>query len=205
MSAKALFTLESGDFWIPVNELIAQLPKDKRHAATLVWNAIVDYAPKDKAELRITDRMLQTSPWLEGYSLRFIQKGLQALSSPYEKRNKDGSFRTVNEDGIGLIYRERRRGLRTIFFIRKLKGGKKGTDRPQRKPEARTVPIPNDRKSPGASAAQIAAAAAAAKKATEPPTGDVTPEDAALVEEVFGKSVVQKAMESEPLPPTSGP
>jgi hypothetical protein len=214
MSAKALYSIEGGDFWIPVSELLANLPKGKKLAGELVWHAIVDYLPRDPPldkdgkprtpELRITDRMLQMSPWLEGFSLRFIQKGLQALSAPYEKRNKDGTFRTVNEDGVGLIYRERRRGLRTIFIIRKLKGGKKGADRPPRKQaDPRTVPIQNDRKSPAASPAQIAAAARAVEQAKKGLEREPTPEEVKDHEEIM--AAIRKKPRQDPLPPTSGP
>lgn len=206
MSAKALFTPGSGDYFTPVDDLIALLPRGKKTAGLLVWNAIVENIKLGKAELKpgetepkvevkVTDWILSKSSWLRGYSLRFIQKGLQALS-PFDP--------DTNPDGIGLIDRKRRNGRRTIIVLARLRGGS-GKKRPQKPVDARTIPIPNDRRSVAASPAQVASSAAAVKKAQETPTGPVTPEEEALVASIFGKNVIEKATATDPLPPTSGP
>ncbi len=117
MSAKALFTPGSGDYHTPANDRIATLPKNTRVAAQLVWNAVMSLLPMDKTELSITDHMLKQSAWLKGYSYRFVQKGLQALSpNVFNKNTHKWS------GGLGLIDRKRRRGLRTIIVIARLRG-----------------------------------------------------------------------------------
>jgi hypothetical protein len=112
LSAIPLFTPEGGENYTPAIDRIATLPKSKRQAALLVWNAIVGLLPKDRRELHVTDHMLAQSSWLKGFSERFVQKGLHALSVPTDK----------NPDGLGLIDRDRRRGLRKITVVGRLTG-----------------------------------------------------------------------------------
>jgi len=151
MSAKALFT-PGGDYFTPVDDRIAELPKGKRHAADLVWKAIVVALPKNgKTERWITDRMLCQITWLLGYSTRFAQKGLNAL------------------EGLGLIERKRRRGRRCIIVVARLQASR-STSKPKPGVEGKvSLPIPNVGVVPDANPDQLAAAAAATQKANGRP------------------------------------
>lgn len=102
MSAKKLYA-PSGGYHTPVLDQIAALPRSDRSSADAAWKALCGFLRPGSTELRITDQMLSRSIWLEGYSLRYLRKGLAAL------------------EGLGLIERERRRGLRRIVVTGRLK------------------------------------------------------------------------------------
>lgn len=105
MSAQAFFSHQGdGHAYSPTVELIWNLPTGQQAAATAVWSAICLRTRQGSTELRITDSMLLRSPSLRGRSLQFLRKGLKALTD------------------LGMIDRERRRGLRTIFVVGRIKG-----------------------------------------------------------------------------------
>ena len=115
MSASALFA-KNGDFYIPVTVQLAQIPRGDRTAAWLVYSALVDNLRPGQTVLgeRFTDRVLRQSPWLHGYSYRFVQKGLHVLEQ------------------WGIIKRERGHGRRIITFTGRLRPSGK-TARPEPK------------------------------------------------------------------------
>lgn len=179
MSASALFVPSGGEGYTPAIARIATLPKSKRQAALLCWQAIVDFLRKDKPELRITDWMLRSSPWLRGFSLRFVQKGLMALSERTER----------NPDGLGLIDRIRRRGLRTIVIVARLAGRDRDQNKSTRKTtKARAVAnragqVPNVGNVPPTTQAHVDHAAAIARKAELLP--EPTPEQIQETQELL--------------------
>lgn len=183
MSAAAMFTPGSGDFHIPVTVRLADLPRDQQLAAWRVYSAILDFLPRGKTQLgvRYTDRILQQSPWLRGYSRRFIQKGLKILTD------------------LGIIRREFSEGRRIITVTGRLRGRTKtqtatgnqaGSARPAAPTAARPASIPNVGVVPPATPEQIAAAAAAQDKGPEAPP---SAEDQAAAEEIFRQSRARRA------------
>jgi hypothetical protein len=186
MSAKALFLPGAGDSYTPVNDRIALLPKGKRSIALACWNAIIDELPLGETEVWITDWRLSKSRWLKGYSLRTIQKGLLALS-PYAPKDRDGNG--GNEDGIGLIDRERRKGRRKIIVLSRLRGRPASGQKSKQKPvDARTIPIAR---------ATPTAAAAVPEREPEPPA-EFDPEVEAVREKIMAdaKAANQKLREA---------
>jgi hypothetical protein len=97
MSAAACFGPD-GDPWLPFTIRFSRIPRGERVAAMSVYAALMDLLPRGRTELGppVTDAVLRRSAWLEGYSERFVQKGLKAL------------------EDAGLIARRRRHGCRTI-------------------------------------------------------------------------------------------
>ncbi len=106
MSAAALCTHDgTGDFFTMVNDRIAGLAPFWRVAAQAAWNAIVGFLEANKTELTISNAVLLTSKWLEGYGLSFLSKGLYAL-----------------QHLLGVIERETRSNRRKISFTARLRG-----------------------------------------------------------------------------------
>lgn len=150
MSAKALFTVDGDQYastpqrlaagMIPAKPARGRHPatkarpmeRDRLEAAKTVWLAIVDKLPVKEPILGFfwTDRMLRQIVWLRAYSLRYIQKGLQALEE------------------LELIERKRRGGRRTIAVVPCLDAGKKTqhaaprlhTEEPQEAPDTDIPP-----------------------------------------------------------------
>jgi hypothetical protein len=123
MSAKALFAV-NGDPYICVTQRITDsvLDRSRKQAATAAWEAIVSVLKPGESELgfRWTDRMLAQTARLREYSLRYVQKGLNALHE------------------LDLIDRLRRRGRRRIVVLGRLAAGSKAPSAKQkRRPEAR--------------------------------------------------------------------
>lgn len=104
MSARSLFAPD-GDTYSPVPSRIKKFPTGKRLCAILVWSAITERLRHESNEIKISDRWLSRSSWLEGFSLEFLRKGLESLEK------------------YGLIKRERGRGRRTIIVTGRLRGG----------------------------------------------------------------------------------
>jgi hypothetical protein len=182
MSAYALFVPATGDFHTPADDRIAELAPSLRVAADAVWKAIVDWLPKDKTEMTITDANLRRSKWLAGYSERFVQKGLHALEFGWQTKD--------NPDAPGLIVRKRRRGLRTIIVVARLRGRKSpSSTRPKKMTDGARSQIPNVGVIPMATSAQQAAAAAAVQAAADGPPGpiELSPEEQANHDRFFGK------------------
>ncbi len=193
MSAKALFA-DGGDEYVPISVRIAEgkltearkdgsakLSRSEVTAAVKVWNAIVQFLPRGKADLRITDSMLQRSEWLHQFSLRYVQKGLKAL------------------EDIRFIERERRRGLRRIIVLARIRG--KSTKSSPTSKHAQTPglnQIPNVGTIPMATPEQVAAAAAAKQAAESTPANQAAPLDADA-QEVFDRFFSEKRPRSGPL------
>ena len=131
MSASALFA-KNGDFYIPVTVQLAQIPRGDRTAAWLVYSALVNNLRPGQTVLgeRFTDRVLRQSPWLHGYSYRFVQKGLHVLEQ------------------WGIIKRERGHGRRIITFTGRLRPSGK-TARPEPKSPDKPKPKPKPGPAPG--------------------------------------------------------
>ncbi len=128
MSAKALFVVDGDPYAaIPQRLAIGIIPakpargkheakearlmeRDRLQAAKAVWAAIVSVLPPGEPVLgfRWTDRMLRQTVWLASYSLRYLQKGLEALEE------------------LEIISRKRRGGRRTITVVPCLDAGNKG-------------------------------------------------------------------------------
>lgn len=107
MSASALFVAGEGDYHLPLTVRLASLPRHQFEAASRAYYALIDLLRKGRTELgeAVTDRFLMNnSPWLKGYSLRFVQKGLKALQD------------------IGVIARKRQHGRRIITILVRLRG-----------------------------------------------------------------------------------
>ena len=164
MSARALFLPGAGDFHIPVTVRLADLPRGQKLAAWLVYSAVVNYLRAGNTELgeRYTDRVLQQSPWLRGFSLRFIQKGLRILTN------------------LGLIKRIPSHGRRRIIVTGRLRGrpkpqpraqaqaGTKGQAKPKKPPGRPNPPAKPATPQQLAAAARIAAQAQAQHDPDEP-------------------------------------
>jgi hypothetical protein len=174
VSASALFVPTSdegsGSYYAPVSQRIAELPRGRQHAADQVWKALMELLRRGQTQATVTDRMLRQTRWLRHYSLRFIQKGLQALES------------------LGLIERRRARGLRTIVILDRLRG--RARPKPRARAEAAAPaphPIPAGPPVP-------AAAAAAAKAATEQAEANWATHKAACQAERAGDPADAKAV-----------
>lgn len=181
MSAAALFTPGAGDFHIPVTVRLKDLPRGERTAAWLVNTAILDFLRKGRTELgeRYTDLVLSQSPWLRGYSLRFIQKGLRIL------------------ERIGIISRRRAHGRRTIIIVGRLRGrpnverkpkeGTKGKAEPKAIQSTNVVVIPATPEQAAATKASLDAEKEAARAREEEGAG-LTAEDLAAAERLMERA-----------------
>lgn len=174
MSAAALFTPGAGDFHVPVSVRLADIPRGQQLAAWRVYSAILDFLPRGQIELgeRFTDRVLGQSPWLKGYSRRFIQKGLRILTA------------------LGIIRRIPQHGRRIIVVVGRLRGSDKPKTRAKAEPKptpARASTIPNVGIVADATPEQVAAARAQldAHQAEDP---EPTPEEKAEVDRFLEES-----------------
>ena len=163
MSAAALFTPGSGDFHVPVSIRLADIPRGQQLAAWRVYSAVVDFLRRGQTQPdeRFTDRILQQSPWLNGYSRRFVQKGLKTLT------------------GLGIIRRIPHHGRRLIVVTGRLRGRdqpKPAAKADARPSKAKPSSIPNVGIIPPTTPEQLAAAQARiAAQLAEPP--EPTPEE----------------------------
>jgi hypothetical protein len=194
MSASALFTPVAGDFFVPVSVRLATLPRCDQLCTWRVYCAILDYLPRGCTELgeRFTDRVLRQSPWLEGYSSRFVQRGLQIL------------------DRIGIIRRERAHGRRRIIIVGRLRGSTKPEPQPRAgaKP-TRSSSVPNVGTIVGATPEQVAIARARIA-ATDDELPAASDEDLAEVAKFLEESKrrreakAQQSARPAPLPRVAG-
>ena len=126
MGAAALFLPGDGDLFIPVSIRLAGLSKGKILSRQLVYHALIDCLRPGMTETSeaVTDRFLRNnSPWLQGYSVSFIQKGLRTLEE------------------LGIIERHPRHGRRRIVIKVRLRG--RARHRPGPGPHPAPGPTPS--------------------------------------------------------------
>jgi hypothetical protein len=180
MSAAALFLPGDGDLFIPVSIRLAALSKGRILSAHLVYQALIDCLRPGMTETSeaVTDRFLQNnSPWLRGYSVSFIQKGLRTLEE------------------LGIIERHPRHGRRRIVFKVRLRGRAQAPPRPSTASRSRADAkdsVPNVGTIPDTTPEQIAAAQAAiALTLVEPP--EPSAQERAAAEEFLAASRARRA------------